>query len=209
MSSRTLFTCILRSPRWAINLASTDLSGLSLGQMSDLQYEFEALVTFEMNCPYMLFRNIEGPTYTAKTIACMQLWLKINLQSLVDGGVMTYQAPKEEHYLFHVKEGNEFARLLAAPGWVHQVLTTIGDCPSLFFRLLTTHAEALRRCDAEDCRAVFLRDRRDQRYCSKGCLWRTTTRRSRQTPSDRFSRKKGRPPKPTRYPLQTRQHKRQ
>lgn len=180
--------------RWAINLASIDLSCLSVGQMSDLQYEFEALVTFEMNRPNMRLRNIEGPTYTDKTIARTQTWLKVTLSSLLDGGVIDYRPPAEVHQLMYMKDGNQLAMGLPAPGWVHMVGTTIGECPALFFRLITTHLDDLHRCNAVDCRAVFLRDRRDQLYCSKGCLWKTTMRRKRQTPVERFG-KRGRPKK--------------
>lgn len=181
--------------RWAIHLADVDLSSLSEGQVRDLQYEFEAFVTFEMQAPHEQLRNIDGPSYTKETIATAQTWLKRNLSSLVDGRIMEYRAPEEQHVLSLPEKGQSpLQPSWTEPVWHHLVATKFGECPASFFRLLTMHVEAFHRCEASDCRAVFLRDRHDQRYCSKGCLWRMTTRHRRGTPVERFG-KRGRPPK--------------
>jgi len=181
--------------RWAIHLAQADLSAIGQGQWLSLQYEFEAILTFGLHSPFMQLRNIEGPTYGREPITKAQGWLARNLANVVDGNVLEYEAPKEQHYM--VPAGASARRELALGDgnvWVHQIVTAFGECPAYFFHLMGAHIDAVRRCDRPDCRAIFLRDRRNQVFCSKKCMWRTTTRRGRKTPVERFD-KPGRPPK--------------
>jgi hypothetical protein len=187
--------------RWAICLSTLDLSRLIADadqtKWQNLQYEFEAFVTFGFEAPFEQLRVKDGPTYGQQTIEPVRAWLYRNLPSVVDSRLLEYQRPAELSHVFEPPEGalsglGVSGMDLGKSSIVCHVKTAFGECPPLMYELILRHWSNLCRCSAQDCRTIFLRDRRDQVFCSKLCRWRVTTRKARKTPIERY-RKPGRP----------------
>ncbi len=187
--------------RWAINLAWAEIDKLSEGDFSNLQYEIDWFRRVDIEAPFiepiLEFQDKElgPPPLSAKeSIGKVQTWFRESLSTIAqrnpDEPGVSFQAPATIHRLSWIASHQRWVSPIDA---FRQDAGEPQLCSALFF-LLKHHAEDIRTCPCGDCQHIFLRDRRNQEFCSKRCQERQAKRIELEIPPERYG-KRGRPPR--------------
>ena len=184
--------------RWALALARTDLLQLSVGGWSDLQFEVDCLQRYELGEPTMPDYIVMGggrpwepaPAPTPEHILRVQKWLRVSLSTILNKEYLCHKFPALTHELYwrpdptHQTEGRWFA--IAVPEVTDEDFLST----KALWDLLCEHVNNIRACPC--CKETYLRDRNNQRYCSRICLQRQLKRNKLKIPPERYG-KRGRP----------------
>ncbi len=172
-----------RAMKWILEFSQRDLSASALDSQSWMTLAFE-IESFVWHGPpgqeRVNLANTKGwsvPVLAQVTIPsrkealALQDCLRTSLNRLLTEGRTSIRIPEMTIHIRRLSRTGEIDRFLAAD--------KIQDVFVFYFtRLLIAHAHRVLRCD--DCPNLYLAMRRKQKYCTRKCQSRVSTRLSRQ-----------------------------
>lgn len=174
--------------RWALNLANTNLKNLSEGDLDNLGRELRCLCRFDMEPPYIPQNLVEaGPWPKREEIVATQQWLQAIMHQIEARQDLRFTEPETKWFIYYDNQERRW-----------KTFATIDDPhPESIeiFKLIREHLDSLHVCRCDDCeQRLFLKDRRNQEFCSNRCKWRHAQRHrvDRTIPPERYW-KRGRP----------------
>lgn len=188
---------------WVLKLVSKpDLESLSGSDFLDLQYEIASFLAFRGGSPkYNPWvielgddhdRFLNRQVLPDKEIVLkIMSWLKQSLHAILSKHAFGY---RQAAYTVQMSWNPEIYG--TANGSWHETIEGDDEDPNWmlidFFVLLRTHVSNILKCPCGGCNTIFVRDRINQRFCSKKCQERQAKRDLHPIPPERYG-KRGRP----------------
>ncbi len=188
---------------WILRRVSTvELDSMSGKEFEDLQYEIACFLTYiegkPENNPWMVnlpepLRSLNRPELPDKDVIRKILdWLRRSVGSILNKQPFGYEQPAGRREMswnpsFYFPGSNG--------GWWEGVRHHDEDHDWMlrdFFKLLKTHVADILKCPCTDCHGIFVRERSNQRFCSKRCQEKQAKRIQHSIPPERYG-KRGRP----------------